>query len=80
LLGGVVWHTGHPDRLAVGCAALRQRDVEQLGGARGIFMEQLVEIPHAVEQQHVGMLCLDAQVLLHHRRVNGFFDFFIHGV
>ncbi len=32
-------------------------------------MEQLVEIAHAVEQQHVGMLRLDAQVLLHHRRM-----------
>ena len=51
---------------------------EEVGGVRGILMEQLVEIPHAVEQQHVGMFCLDAQVLLHHRGVTGLFDFFIH--
>ncbi len=69
LLGGVIRHTRHLDRLAVGRAALRQRNVEQLGGTHRIVEEQLVEIPHAVEHQHVGMLRLDAQVLLHHWRV-----------
>jgi hypothetical protein len=39
-------------------------------GALGVFEEQLVEVAHAVEQQHVRMLGLDAQVLLHHRRVS----------
>jgi hypothetical protein len=34
-------------------------------------MEQLVKVAHAIEQQHAGMLGLDAQVLLHHRRVGG---------
>ena len=34
-----------------------------------VVVEQLVEVAHAVEQQHVRMLRLDAQVLLHHRRV-----------
>ena len=66
LLGGVIRHARHLDRLAVGGAALRQRDVEQLGRALGVVVEQLVEIAHAVEQQHVRMLRLDAQVLLHH--------------
>jgi hypothetical protein len=32
-------------------------------------MEQLVEVAHAIEQQHAGMLGLDAHVLLHHRGV-----------
>jgi hypothetical protein len=67
LLGSVIGHTGHSDRRAVGRAAPGQRDIEQLGRAHRIVMEQFVEIPHAVKQQHVGMLCLDAQVLLHHR-------------
>jgi len=31
----------------------------------GVFEEELVEVPHAVEEQHVGVLRLDAQVLLH---------------
>ena len=51
------------------CAALRERDVEQARRLLGVVEEQLVEIAHAVEQEHVGMLRLDAQVLLHHRRV-----------
>ena len=63
-------NTSHLDRLTVGGAALGQRDVEQLCGSHCIFVKQFVKIAHAVEQQHVGMLCLDAQVLLHHRRMS----------
>ena len=37
--------------------------------ALGVVVEQLVEIAHAVEQELVRMLRLDAKVLLHHRRV-----------
>jgi hypothetical protein len=40
-------------------------------GTFGIVEEQLIKIPHAVKQQHVGVLCLDAQILLHHGRVRG---------
>ncbi len=42
-------------------AALGQRDIEQLRGAARIVVEHLVEIAHAIEQQHVRMLRLDAQ-------------------
>ena len=69
LLDSVIRHARHFDRLAVGGTALRERNIKQLGGAFRILMKQFVEIAHAVEQQHVRMLCLDAQVLLHHRRV-----------
>ena len=51
------------------CAALGERDVQQLRGAARVVVEHFIEIAHAIEQQHVGMLCLDAQVLLHHRGV-----------
>jgi hypothetical protein len=34
-------------------------------------VEKLVEVAHAVEKQHVRMLRLDPQVLLHHGRVRG---------
>src|SRR2546430_4378152 len=44
-------------------------DVEERRSAAGIVVEQLVEIAHAVEEQHVRVLTLDAQVLLHHRRM-----------
>ena len=39
--------------------------------ALGVVVEELVEIAHPVEEQLVRMLRLDAQVLLHHRRVAG---------
>ena len=34
-----------------------------------VVEEQLVEVPHAVQQEGVRVLGLDAQVLLHHGRV-----------
>ncbi len=71
LLGRVVGHTGHGDRFAAGLATRGQRDVEQARGLARVLEEQLVEIAHTVEQQGVGMLRLDAQVLLHHGRVCG---------
>ena len=37
------------------------------GGAPRVLVEHLVEVAHAIEQEHVRMLRLDAQVLLHHR-------------
>ncbi|MNN24942.1 hypothetical protein D3C81_1383940 [compost metagenome] len=62
---------GHRDRLPCRLAAGGERDVQQSGGFLGIGVEQLVEVAHTVEQQLVGMLLLDAEVLLHHRRVGG---------
>ena len=32
-------------------------------------MQQLIEIPHAIEQQNVGMFSFDLQVLCHHWRM-----------
>src|SRR6185295_9914280 len=43
--------------------------VEQPVGPPSVVEEQLVEVAHPVEDERVGMLGLDAQVLLHHRRV-----------
>jgi hypothetical protein len=62
-------HAGHRDRRPGRRAAPRERDPEQSRGALGVAVEQLVEVAHAVEQQPVGVLGLDAQVLLHHRGV-----------
>ena len=69
LLDRVVGHAGHFDRRAGRCAARGERDVEQPRRLLGVVVEQLVEIAHAVEQQDVRMLRLQAQVLLHHRGV-----------
>ena len=64
-------HAGHRDRLAAGLAACGQRDVEQPVRPPRIVEEQLVEVAHPVEEERVGMGGLDAQVLLHDRRVVG---------
>jgi hypothetical protein len=69
LLDRVVRHPGHLDRLAGGRAAGGQRDVHQPRGLLGVLEEQLVEVAHAVEEEGVGVVLLDAQVLLHHRGV-----------
>ncbi len=64
-------HTGHGDRRAVGLPARGERNVEQARRPAGIVEEQLVEIPHSVEEQHVRVLRLDTQVLLDDRGVGG---------
>ncbi len=64
-------YAGHRDGLTGGLTPAGQGDVEQFGGAAGIVVEQFVEIPHPVKHQNIGVFGLDAQVLLHHRRVLG---------
>jgi len=75
-LGQVAVHrverdASHRNRCTGRLAAGGQGDIEQLGGALGVVVEQFVEIAHPVEQQNTGMLGLDAQILLHHRGVIG---------
>ena len=65
----VVRHAGHRDRLAGTGAARRQGDVEEAVRLLRVVVEELVEIAHPVEDERVGMIGLDAQPLLHHRRV-----------
>ena len=65
----MVGHAGHRDRRAGRLAARGERDVEQPRGALGVVVEELVEVAHPVEDELVRMLRLDAQILLHHRRV-----------
>ncbi len=59
-------HAGHGNRRSGGGAALGERNIQERRGTAGIVVKHFVEIAHAIEQQHVGMLRLDAQVLLHH--------------
>ena len=70
-LGSVVRHAGHRDRLPARAAALGQGDVEQARGLARVVVEQLVEVAHAEEQQHVGVLRLGGEELLHQRGVFG---------
>jgi hypothetical protein len=46
--------------------AFGERDVEQARGLARIVVKQLVEITHAIKQQRIGILRLEAQILLHH--------------
>jgi hypothetical protein len=64
-------NASHLHRRAIGRAACGQLDVEQTRRALGVIEEELVEIAHPVEQQDVRVLRLDAQILLHHRRMAG---------
>ena len=68
---GMVGHSGHGNGCSGGLAAGGEGDVEQFRSALRIVVEEFVEISHAVEKQVVGVLRLDAQVLLHHGRVLG---------
>jgi hypothetical protein len=69
LLERVVRDAGHRDRRPGRLAARRQGDIEQWRRALRIAIEELVKIAHAVKNEPVRVLALDAQILLHHRRV-----------
>src|SRR5258708_343255 len=68
-------HGGHLHRRAGGVAARGERDVEEAGAFLGVVVEELVEVAHPVEHQDVGMLALDAEILLHH---GGVIDRLVH--
>ena len=67
-LGAVDGHAAHRHGAPLVGAALGQRDVERLGGARCVVEEYLVEVAHPIEQQVVRMSALDLEILHHHRR------------
>ena len=66
--GRMYRHAAHGHRLPVMLAPAGQRDVENLRRALCIFEEQLEEIAHPIEQQRIGCLRFQPQVLRHHRR------------
>ncbi|CAI8957369.1 hypothetical protein EMIT0P43_60192 [Pseudomonas jessenii] len=77
----MVRNPAHRNRLASRLPAGRQGDVQQLGGLLRVFIEDLVEVAHAVEHQLVRVLVFQAPVLLHHRGVGGQVgDGFIHRI
>jgi len=61
----------HGDGLAGRLTAGGQGDIQQFRGLFRIFVEDLVEVAHAVEHQLVRVLVLQLPVLLHHRGVCG---------
>ena len=65
-LGSVKRYARHRDRAGCGLTACGECDVQKAGCPAGIFKEQFIEIPHAIEQKLVWVTGLDAQVLPHH--------------
>ncbi len=68
IVGALHRDAAHRDVLPQVLAAFGQHDAERLRGDLGVIEEQLVEIPHAIEQEQAGMGGLDLEILFHHRR------------
>src|SRR6266851_72852 len=66
-LGALDRNAAHRDVAIEMLAALGQHDAERAAGDLGVLEKQFVEIPHAVEQQAIGVAGLDLEVLRHHR-------------
>ncbi len=65
----VIRYSGHRDWSTGRFAARGQRNIEQLRGTPRVVIKQFIKVAHAVEQQHMREIRLDAEVLLHHRRM-----------
>ncbi len=68
-VGGVMGDSAHGDGMGLVFVPRRQGDLQEAGSHLGVFVEHLVEIPHPEKKNGVGMLLLDALVLLHHRGI-----------
>ena len=73
-------HARHGNGLASCLTAVGQGDVHQASGTLGIFKEHFIKVTHAVENQGVRKIRLDAQVLLHHGRVGTQVERVCHGL
>ena len=67
----VVRNPTHRNRLPCRLPARGQGDVQQFGRLLRVFIEDLVEVAHAIEHQLIRVLVFQAPVLLHHRGVGG---------
>ena len=66
---GVKRHAAHRNAAAVGVFRPRgQRQLEGPGRDERVFVEHLVEVAHAKEQNRVAMLLLGVEILAHRRR------------
>ena len=62
----MVGDSRHGYRLTGGLAPFGEGNIQKPCSALGVSIKQLVEIPHAIKQQHVRILRLEAEILLHH--------------
>ena len=63
ILDGVVREAGHGDGPLVAVGFLRLHEAQHPGRRHGIVRVGLIEVPHAVQQQRFGVLCLDLEEL-----------------
>ena len=75
LLKGVMRHSGHLSGTLFAVRAMREHQAEELAHEHCVVGVCLIEIPHPVEQDGLGMQCLRCEVLLEHR---GIFRSFCH--
>jgi hypothetical protein len=68
VVGALHRHAAHRNVLPEMLAPPGEHDAEHAARDLRIGEEQLVEVPHAVEQEAVGIRRLDLDVLRHHRR------------
>ena len=64
----VIGHAAHGRPLGKAAILACQRQLQLPGDQLGVLEEHLIEVPQAIEQDRTGVLLLDVQVLLHHRR------------
>ena len=65
---GVKGYAAHGGALLLAAAFARKSQFQLAGGCQGIVIEHLIEIPHTVEKNFVGMLFFNFKILLHHGR------------
>ena len=63
VLDGVVREAGHGDGPLVAVGFLRLHEAQHPGRRHGVVRVGFVEVPHAVQQQRFGVLCLDLEEL-----------------
>jgi hypothetical protein len=66
---GVDGHARHRDAPVAAVLAPRQHDFQLARGDFGVGSVELVEVADLHRQQHIGVLCLQAKILLQHRRL-----------
>ena len=76
-LDGVVGEAGHGRVALVAVGAAREHESEHLAHEHGIVGVGLIEVPDTVQEDRLGVLGLDAEILLQHR---GIFAFLCHFV
>ncbi len=60
-------HPAHRHFSIIDLATARQGDIQRRRCIHRILKEHLIEIPHAIKQQAIGVIFLDRKVLRHHR-------------